>query len=93
MTDVPTNVLTPAILRTAIRAKIGEGVSSRAISMLVNAYAPDAPAGRNDAGVQRRAVEVIPPGRRGEFLLALHRLQGDLSEVTTEIDCVFVGFV
>jgi hypothetical protein len=89
---MPRNVLTASTLRTAIRAKIREGVSPRAISVLVNGYAPDAPAGRNDGGVERRAVEVIPPGRRVDFLVALNGLQDDPSDVTTKIDCALVGF-
>jgi hypothetical protein len=88
MTNVPEHVLTAATLRTAIRAKIREGVSPRAISMLVNAYAPDAPAGRDEAGIQRRAVEVIPQERRVAFLIALNELQDDLAGVTTTI----IGF-
>jgi hypothetical protein len=92
MTDVPRNVLTTATLRTAIRAKIREGVSPRAISTLINDYAPDAPAGRIESGVQRRAVELIPPGQRVDFLVALNELQDDLPRVTTKIDYALVGF-
>ena len=79
MTEVLESVITATTLRTAIRAKIDAGVSSRAISQLINIYAP-AGAGRgreDDSGGQRLPVEVIPHEWRVAFLVALDKLRDD----------------
>lgn len=79
MSEVFESVITSAALRTAIRAKIDEGVSRRAISLLINAYAPALPTGgREDStGARRLPVEVIAHERRAAFLAALGQLQDE----------------
>jgi hypothetical protein len=76
--EILDDVITTAILRTAIRERISKGISRRAVSLLINAYAPPNAQGRDDGSdVQRLAVEVIPHSRRAAFLCELARLQHD----------------
>jgi hypothetical protein len=71
------SVITAATLRAAIRAKISAGISRRAISLLIEAYAPPRTRGRrdDDTGMRRLPVEVIVHERRVAFLVALGQLQ------------------
>jgi len=87
MTEAIERVITIGILRAAIRAKIGQGITSRAVSMLISAYAkPSAGDGRDDGGTQRLPVEAIPAEQRDEFLRALDQLQqGDIPVGDTAI--------
>jgi hypothetical protein len=79
MSEALESVITSAALRAAIRTKIGEGVSRRAISLLINAYAPpSARGGRDDdTGARRLPVEVITHEQRAPFLVALGQLQDE----------------
>jgi hypothetical protein len=78
MTETIERVITTGILRAAIRARIEQGIASRAVSVLISAYAkPLTGDGRDDGGVQRLPVETIPVEQRGEFLRALNQLQQD----------------
>ena len=79
MSEVLESVITAATLRTAIRAKISAGISRRAISLLIEAYAPPRTRGRRDedTGRQRLPVEVIAHERRVAFLAALGQLEDD----------------
>ena len=79
MSEPLETVITSAALRAAIRAKIGEGVSSRTVSLLINSYAPSSTeAGRDDeTGARRLPVEVIPHEQRAAFLIALRQLHDD----------------
>ena len=74
MSEALESVITAATLRAAIRAKISAGISRRAISLLINAYAPHrAQGGRDDDTGTRR----LPHERRVAFLVALGPLQDD----------------
>ena len=79
MSEALESVITAATLRAAIRAKISAGISRRAISLLIHAYAPHrARGGRDDdTGTRRLPVEVIAHERRVAFLVALGQLQDD----------------
>jgi hypothetical protein len=89
VTEVPGDIITTAILRTAIRERIGAGIGRRAVSLLINAYAPPKAQGRDDgSGVQRLAVEVIPHSRRAAFLCELARLQDDFPVAPAETACL-----
>jgi hypothetical protein len=73
------SVITAATSRAAIRARISAGISRRAISLLIEAYAPPHTRGRrdDDTGMRRLPVEVIAHERRGAFLVELGQLQDD----------------
>jgi hypothetical protein len=79
MSEALESVITSATLRAAIGAKIDEGVSPRAISLLINAYAPsNTEEGRDDdTGARRLPIEVIAYERRAAFLIALDQLQDE----------------
>ena len=66
-------------LRAAVWAKIRRGITRRTISLLIRAYVPSPEPGwgRNEDGVQRLPLELIPIERRNEFLLALAHLHPD----------------
>jgi hypothetical protein len=71
-------IITAEDLRAAVRAKLDDGISSRAISLLVCAYAqPEANSGRPQRGWRRLPVETIPEDWRAAFMLALDRLRED----------------
>jgi hypothetical protein len=72
-------VVTANMLRTAIRAKLGLGATRRAIWGLIAHYARDGAhmRRREEGGVPRLPVEVIPHERRGAFLDALNDLRDD----------------
>ncbi len=68
-------VLTPELLRSAIREKLRAGASGRDISVLISAYVPQGVnTERTDEGVYRLSVELIPLDRRIYFLDALNEL-------------------
>ena len=68
-------VVTPAMLRDAINAKLRRGTRRQTISVLVSTYAQqEPPAGGVDGEVHRLPVELIPHGRRFAFLNALNGL-------------------
>jgi hypothetical protein len=78
MSDGPDQLITASTLRTAIRKKIAEGIGKRVISELVCSFVPvDRAIGRDDAGVKRLPVELIPSQKRMEFLGELARLAVD----------------
>jgi hypothetical protein len=71
-------VLSAAVLRTAIRAKLRTGTSRQAISALIKAYAPKgANTERRNGQLFRLPVELIALGRRAPFLDALNELPAD----------------
>ena len=76
MTDDLDLVVTANMLRTAIRAKLGSGATQRAIWGLIVHYARGGAhmGRREEGGVPRLPVEVIPHERRGAFLDALNEL-------------------
>jgi len=76
VTDDLDLVVTANMLRTAIRAKLGSGATQSAISGLIVHYARDGAhmGRREDGGVHRLPVEVIPHERRAAFLDALNEL-------------------
>lgn len=81
-------VVTANMLRTAIRAKLGAGARHRAIWGLIVCFARgDAPTRRREeGGVHRLPVEVIPHERRAAFLDALNELPGhDASRTASQI--------
>jgi hypothetical protein len=79
VTEILDERITAVILRTAIREKINAGLSRRAVSLLILAYAPPKAQGRDDGSdVQRLAVEVIPDSQRAAFLRDLAQLRDDL---------------
>jgi hypothetical protein len=77
VTDELDLVVTANMLRTAIRAKLSSGTTQRAISGLIADYARDDThvRRREEGGVQRLPVEVIPHERRAAFLDALNELR------------------
>jgi hypothetical protein len=78
-------VVTSNMLRTAIRAKLGSGAKRRAISLLIARYARDGvmTARREEDGVSRLPVEVIPHERRVAFLDAINQLPEQRVRSTT----------
>jgi hypothetical protein len=76
VTDDLDLVVTANMLRTAIRAKLGSGATQREIWGLIARYARDGAhtRKREEGGVHRLPVEVIPHERRGSFLDALNEL-------------------
>jgi hypothetical protein len=79
VSEASESVITAVTLRTAIRARISAGISRRAISLLIDAYASPSTRGRHDddTGMRRLPVEVIAHERRAAFLGALGQLQDD----------------
>lgn len=76
MTEVLERVITAATLRMAIRAKLRTGVGRRTVSQLILAHVPpNLIAGRDDAGLKRVPVELIPHDRRVAFLDELDQLE------------------
>ena len=68
-------VVTPELLRSAIREKLRAGISGRDISVLINEYVPQGVwTERTDGEVYRVPVELIPLDRRIYFLDALNEL-------------------
>jgi hypothetical protein len=68
-------VVTANMVRTAIRARLGSGITQHAISELIARYARDGAARRREeGGIYRLPVEVIPHERRAAFLDALNEL-------------------
>jgi hypothetical protein len=76
VTDDLDLIVTANMLRTAIRAKLGSGAAHRAIWRLIADYARGGARmrRREEGGVNRLPVEVIPHERRGAFLDALNEL-------------------
>ena len=73
-----TNVARIAELRAAVWAKIRQGITRRAVSLLISAYVPpETRSARFEDGVPRLPLESIPVGGRNELLLALAHLQSD----------------
>lgn len=86
-------ILTPAMLRTAIRAKLRAGTDRQTISRLIRKYVPSALGTlRVSDGVYRLPVEMIPLSRRIAFLDALNELPShhpaDATGVTLNVGCV-----
>jgi hypothetical protein len=77
VTDELDLVVTSNMLRTAIRAKLCSGATQRAIWGLIAHYARDGAhmRRREEGGVHRLPVEVIPHERRASFLDALNELR------------------
>ena len=75
MTDLDL-VITSNMLRTAVRAKLGSGITQNAIWALIARYARDGAHRRQREinGVPRLPVEIIPLERRTDFLDALNDL-------------------
>jgi hypothetical protein len=72
LADILERVITSAILRKAIRAKLHVGASREMISVLVSAYAPSGlRSDRTDGMAPRLAVERIRHRQRIAFLTAL----------------------
>jgi hypothetical protein len=70
------SVVTIAELRAAVSAKIRRGITRRTISLVIIAYVPPGrTSGRQEEGVRRLPLELIPIERRNEFLLELAHLQ------------------
>ena len=68
-------VLSAAMLRTAIRAKLLAGIDRQTISRVIRKYVPgDANTMRLSDGEYRLPVELIPLKRRTAFLDALNEL-------------------
>jgi len=86
MTESLEHVVTAAILRTAIRAKLAAGTSRRTVSMLINSYVPVATQAErdDDTGIRRLPVELIPHNQRPGFLRALEKLT-DEAPATVEM--------
>jgi hypothetical protein len=76
MTEPLEHVVTAAILRTAIRAKLAAGTTRRTVSMLINSYVPSGTHAErdDDTGIKRLPVELIPHNQRTQFLRALEKL-------------------
>ena len=73
-----TNVARIAELRAAVWAKIRQGITRRAVSLLISAYVPpETRSARFEDGVPRLPLEFIPMDRRNEFLIELAHLQPD----------------
>ena len=76
--ELPVGIITAEDLRAAVRAKLDDGISSRAISLLVCAYAQPKPdSGRPQRGWRRLPIETIPEDWRAAFIAALDRLRED----------------
>jgi hypothetical protein len=86
MSNGPEQLVTASTLRTAIRKKISEGVGKRVISELVCSFVPVSQAvGRDEAGIKRLPVELIPSQRRMEFLGALAPLTAVVESPVVEV--------
>jgi hypothetical protein len=68
------HITTALALRSAVRAKIREGASIRPIWSLISSYVPTGVIERIENGKPRFPLELIPYGRRAEFLRALEEL-------------------
>jgi hypothetical protein len=72
MSDVEAGTISGAALRMVIRAKLGEGISRRAISELILSFVPtQTREQRTGSRSMRVPVELIENDRRVAFLKAL----------------------
>jgi hypothetical protein len=68
------DLITPDMMRTAMRARIAMGVDQHSISLLICLFVNPVPSERKprtDGKVPRFPVERIPEGNRAAFLAAL----------------------